>query len=119
MNTNKYLEQYIRSINDQRNGKKRVSKHKEVKPDEQHESKTNELLSAYVEVPVDMAKLIANQCEKDQVIIVCWDKHHGKSHVTTYGKTMIDCEQAAMGGNKVKKAIGWPDELCHAKPERR
>ena len=75
-------------------------------------------MDKYVGVPIEWAKHIAEACEKDQVIIVCWDKAHGKTHVTTYGKTKEDCEQAAKGGNFVKKALGWPDELCHAKSER-
>ena len=74
---------------------------------------------AYVDVPIKAAKRIAKEFEKNQVIIVCWDQKHGRSHVTTYGKSKKECEQAAMGGNKVKKALGWPDHLCHAKPKQR
>lgn len=50
--------------------------------------------------------------------MVCWDERHGKTHVTTYGKTKEDCAQAAKGGNFVKKALGWPDSMCKAKPEK-
>jgi len=70
----------------------------------------------YLNVPISAAKQIASDFGKDQVIIVCWDKEHGRTHVTTYGKTAEECEQAAQGGNLVKKALGWPDEMCHAKP---
>ena len=76
------------------------------------------MVSKYKSVPISAAKQIAKDFEKDQVIIVCWDKEHGKTHVTTYGKTIDDCSQAAKGGNLVKKALGWPDELCHTKPAR-
>lgn len=72
----------------------------------------------YINVPISAAKRIAEEFQKDQVIIVCWDQVHGKTHVTTYGKTKIDCAQAAQGGNFVKRALGWPEELCHAKPAR-
>lgn len=75
-------------------------------------------MSKYKSVPISAAQNIADDFEKDQVIIVCWDKHHGRTHVTTYGRTIDDCRQAANGGNLVKKALGWPDDLCHAKPER-
>ena len=75
-------------------------------------------MGKYVDVPIDAAKRIADEFGKDQVIIVCWDKRHGRTHVTTYGKTTEECEQAAKGGNFVKKALGWPDELCHAEPDR-
>lgn len=76
-------------------------------------------MKKYVPVPIGAARKIAEEFDKDQVIVVCWDKAHGKTHVTTYGKTIEECEQAAKGGNLVKKALGWPDELCHAKPKRR
>jgi hypothetical protein len=36
----------------------------------------------------------------------------------TYGKTLEDCDQAAQGGNKIKKTLGWPEELCSAEPSR-
>jgi len=71
----------------------------------------------YKDIPVSTALNIAEQYNKDQVIIVTWDKNHNTTHVTTFGKTKDDCLQAAEGGNRVKKALGWPDELCHAVPE--
>jgi hypothetical protein len=52
------------------------------------------------------------------VIIVTWDAAHGKEHVTTWGQDAEQCRQAAMGGNRVKQALGWPDALCHAEPRR-
>lgn len=73
---------------------------------------------AYKRIPITAAKKIAKDYDKNQVIIVTWDAKYGKTHVTTYGKSLKECEQAASGGNLVKKALGWPDELCHAKPSR-
>ena len=75
-------------------------------------------IDKYIDVPINVAKDIAEKYSKTQVIIVCWDKHHSRTHVTTYGKTESDCKEAAIGGNKVKKALGWPNHLCHAKPKR-
>jgi hypothetical protein len=72
----------------------------------------------YKRIPITAAKRIAKDYDKDQVIIVTWDKKHGRTHVTTYGKSTEECRQAADGGNLVKKALGWPDELCKAKPSR-
>lgn len=71
-----------------------------------------------VNVPIEAAKDIAEKFCKDQVIIVCWDGEHSKSHVTTYGKSLLDCKRAAVGGNIMKEALGWPDKLCHDVPER-
>ena len=72
----------------------------------------------YKPIPIKTAKDIANTFDKDQVIIVTWDKTHGRTHVTTYGKTLEECAQAAEGGNQVKRALEWPEELCNAKPAR-
>lgn len=72
----------------------------------------------YKDIPIKAAREIAKAYDKSQVIILTFDKVHGKTHVTTYGRTVEDCRQAAEGGNKLKKVMGWPDELCHAKPAR-
>jgi hypothetical protein len=69
-------------------------------------------------IPIKSAKDIAINYGYSQVIIVAWDGETGVQHVTTYGKTIQDCEQAAKGGNFVKKALGWSDELCHDVPSR-
>jgi hypothetical protein len=36
----------------------------------------------------------------------------------TYGKTLAQCEDAAKAGNFLKKALGWPEELCTTKPAK-
>jgi len=69
-------------------------------------------------IPITEAKRLAATYGQTQVIIVTWDKLNNRQHVVTYGKSITDCEQAAIGGNFVKKALGWPDELCHAEPAR-
>jgi hypothetical protein len=69
-------------------------------------------------LPITAAKEIAKKYDKDQVIILAWDKTTGETWVTTYGKTIKDCEQAAEGGNNIKRFLGWPEEMCKAKPAR-
>lgn len=69
-------------------------------------------------IPIAAAKHIADEFGKDQVIVVTWDKTTGTTWVTTYGKTVDECTQAAEGGNRVKRALGWPESLCSAKPAR-
>lgn len=71
----------------------------------------------YIEVPWSAAEKIANEFQKDQVIIVTWDEDHEMVHVTTFGRTMKSSAQAAEGGNFVKRALGWPDRLCHDVPD--
>lgn len=72
----------------------------------------------YKRIPIDLAKRIAKEFDKDQVIILTLDKTWALQSVTTYGKTFKDCVNAAEGGNRIKKALGWPEEECHAKPAR-
>jgi len=69
-------------------------------------------------IPISAAREFAKNYEKDQVIVLSFSRSDGKTWVTTYGKTAEDCEQAALGGNKLKQVMGWPEELCNAKPSR-
>lgn len=69
-------------------------------------------------IPIADAKNVGEKHGYSQVIIVAWDKETGIESVTTWGKTLSDCDQAAVGGNFVKKALGWPNELTQAKPAR-
>ena len=75
-------------------------------------------MSKYKSIPITVAKEIASKYDKSQVIVITWDKLHNTTHVTTYGKTIEDCEQAAKGGNFIKKALGFPEELCNMIPAR-
>lgn len=54
-------------------------------------------------IPISAAREFAKNYEKDQVIVLSFSRSDGKTWVTTYGKTAEDCEQAALGGNKLKQ----------------
>jgi len=69
-------------------------------------------------IPIKDAKEIGNKHGYSQVIVVAWDGETGTTSVCTWGKSLKDCEQAAQGGNFVKKALGWPDDKCNDKPAR-
>ena len=73
-------------------------------------------------IPIRAAKDLAKEFNLDQVILVAYErdaqKHEHMTHVVTYGKTRLDCDQAAQGGNMVKKALGWPEKFCNTKPSR-
>jgi hypothetical protein len=60
-------------------------------------------------IPIKVAKQIAKEHCMKQVIVVAWDGD--KTHVVTYGMCAEDCDQAAQGGDFVKKALGWPNSL--------
>lgn len=69
-------------------------------------------------IPINWAKKIAEELGYTQVIIHGYDGETNVQCVTTYGKSISDCENAAEGGNAIKKLLGWPEELCNAKPKR-
>ena len=72
-----------------------------------------------IKIPISRAKDIGKDLNYQQVIIVAWNKN-GTTHITTWGKTDQDSEQAAMGGEFIKKSLGWPDSLIStgSVPER-
>lgn len=71
-------------------------------------------MSNFQDIPVEAAQSIAELYDKDQAIVLTWNKEHGIETVTTWGKTTHDADQAAEGGNMLKKALGWPEENCNA-----
>lgn len=66
-------------------------------------------------IPISQAKAFAIANDLKQVIIAAWDGE--LTHIVTYGDTVEACAQAASGGNKIKKALGWPADL-DAEPSR-
>lgn len=69
-------------------------------------------------IPINWAKKIAEDLGYTQVIIHGYDGETGMQHVTTFGKSLEDCKNAAEGGNAIKRLLKWPEELCNAKPKR-
>jgi hypothetical protein len=69
-------------------------------------------------LPIQAAKDLATKYDQDQVIIVAWDKKEGLTHTVSFGKTVEGCKQAAAGANLVRKALGFPEDLCHETPAR-
>lgn len=68
-------------------------------------------------IPIATAKEIAS-LGYDEIIIVGANYETGIQHVTTYGKTVAACENAAIGGNEIKKLLKWPENMCNTKPAR-
>lgn len=70
-------------------------------------------------IPIKAAKEFAEKYDKDQVIMLSWSRKDGLTWVTTYGKSIEDCDQASQGGNWLKKnLLNWPDSKCVAEPNR-
>lgn len=69
-------------------------------------------------IPIYEAKNIGQKYGYTQVIVVAFDDKTGTTSVVTWGKDPKQSEQAASGGNAVKKSFKWPEELCQAKSNR-
>jgi hypothetical protein len=69
-------------------------------------------------IPITAARQISKQYHYPEVVIFAYDPETGTQSVTTYGKSIAECADAAKAGNYLKKALGWPEEKCHAKPKR-
>lgn len=66
-------------------------------------------------ISINAAKKFCVEQKCNQVIIAAWDGK--RTHIITYGESVDDCAQAALGGNKIKAALGWPKNL-NAEPRR-
>ena len=69
-------------------------------------------------IPITAAQKIAEEFGYDQVIIHGYDSQTNMQCVTTYGKTIADCHNAANGGNVLKRLLGFPEEMCQDKPAK-
>lgn len=69
-------------------------------------------------IPIREAREIGKRLGATRVVLVL-QAPEGRQHVVTWGKKYDDCKMAALVGNRIKKfVLGWPDELCYAKPVR-
>lgn len=69
-------------------------------------------------IPVNSAKSIAEKFNCPEVVIFAYDPSTGKQHVTTFGQSVEQSEDAAKAGNYLKRHLGWSEDECHAKPIR-
>jgi len=63
-------------------------------------------------IPISDVSAILSKHGLKQAVLVAWDGHH--TYVVTDGVDDHAADQAADGGNQVKRALGWPDNLCHS-----
>lgn len=57
-------------------------------------------------VPIKAAREFAQQYGYTEIIIFTRDSETGIQSVCTWGKTLSECENAAEGGNAIKKLLG-------------
>ncbi|MGB3749410.1 MAG: hypothetical protein WA961_14520 [Rhodanobacter sp.] len=63
-------------------------------------------------LPLSAAETVARDHDFLQVIVLAWDGQ--QTCVATYGTTAEQSAQAAEGGNRIKRALGWPESMCDA-----
>lgn len=69
-------------------------------------------------ITIKSAKEISAKSGYPIIIIFGYDPDSGRQHVTTYGRTIGQCKNAAASGNYLKRYLGWPENLCNAAPAR-
>ena len=69
-------------------------------------------------ITIKMTKDFAKSNDKDMAIIVCWDRATNTTWVSSWGKTIEQCESAAKMANNIRRACGFPEEKCHETPAR-
>lgn len=69
-------------------------------------------------IPINKAKEISKEFNCSKVIIYAIEDDWTE-HVVTYGESKRDCLDAAEMGNDIKRLMGWPEEECHAKPDKK
>lgn len=71
-----------------------------------------------MKITVKDAKAIRDNFGATHLVIFAIDPD-GTQHVATHGQTRQHAQEAAKAGNKLKAALGWPDDLCAARPVER
>lgn len=66
-------------------------------------------------IPVKALKDLANTYGLDRVVVFATNAN--TQFVSTYGRTVEECSEAADFGNLLKDALGWPASL-HQQPSR-
>ncbi len=68
-------------------------------------------------IPIDDAMRISLDTGFQEIVVFGYDPKTGRQGVTTYGRTVPQSRDAARAGNHLKKALGWPEEICHTVPD--
>lgn len=63
-------------------------------------------MKPYLDIPVETARQIARDFDKQIVVICAWNYEHGLLHTVTYGKEPTDKINAASAGEICAKTLG-------------
>lgn len=73
-------------------------------------------MSKVKRVSIAATKKFAQDHGYDQIIIVAYNED--MQSVSTWGKSIAGCKNAADGGNAIKRLLGWPEDKIGAVPKR-
>lgn len=68
-----------------------------------------------MQITIAQIKEIREQLGATHLVIFAVDSE-GQQYVATHGQTQKQAKEAATAGNKLKSALGWPEDLCKSKP---
>lgn len=71
-----------------------------------------------MKIPISLAKEVREQLGLTHLVIFGMAED-GEQLVATHGETERHAREAAQAGNKLKGALGWPENLCKARPLER
>ncbi|MDY6957992.1 MAG: hypothetical protein SVK08_02430 [Halobacteriota archaeon] len=69
-------------------------------------------------IPIGLVKDWRESIDATHLVVFAVGRD-GQQHVATHGETEQNAKEAAKTGNKLKVALGWPEDLCRAKPLER
>lgn len=64
-----------------------------------------------MKIPHEELQAIAARYGLSYVIMLAYEPDGNREHVVTWGKSIVESDQAAQFGNKLKDALGWPETL--------
>ena len=70
-------------------------------------------MSAYKPIPVDAARKIADDYQKDIMLFVGWDAATKTTNIITWGREPAHKAAAAAGGDTIRKALKLEDAEAH------
>jgi hypothetical protein len=69
-------------------------------------------------ITIEQAKRWREEAGATHLVVFSVDKD-GSQHVATHGESELNAAESAKAGNALKSFLGWPEDLCRAKPVQR
>ena len=69
-------------------------------------------------IPIKRMEELSKRYNLSHIVLFAHEGEGNTHHIVTYGRTTEGCGQAADFANKLKEALGWPEELLLEQPSR-